>query len=163
MWHNVVWIGGIWVVGSIIAWLIVRRTAPRDDSKCRSSQVTTCIGHIWGVTSPAGSCIRPDIAKPSPSRPKGRLLCGAKTRAGGCCQVRAEPGKARCRFRSGKSTGPNTQAGRARIAEAQRLRWRCVPAGPWPLGRDPRWPLSFSGVPANRRKPLCSESTKPRP
>jgi hypothetical protein len=36
----------------------------------------------------------------------------------------AEPGKARCRFHGGKSTGPKTQAGRARIAEAQRLRWR---------------------------------------
>jgi hypothetical protein len=60
----------------------------------------------------------------SPSRRKGRRLCGAKTRAGGCCQARAEPGKARCRFHGGKSTGPKTQAGRARIAEAQRLRWR---------------------------------------
>src|SRR4029077_20450803 len=57
------------------------------------------------------------------SHRKGRLLCGAKTRAGGCCQVRAEPGKARCRFHGGKSTGPKTQAGRARMAEAQRLRW----------------------------------------
>jgi hypothetical protein len=59
----------------------------------------------------------------SPNWRKGRLLCGAKTRAGGCCQVRAELGKARCRFHGGKSTGPKTRAGRARIAEAQRLRW----------------------------------------
>jgi hypothetical protein len=28
----------------------------------------------------------------------------AKTRAGGRCQVRAEPGRARCRFHGGKST-----------------------------------------------------------
>ena len=34
----------------------------------------------------------------------------------------------------------------------------CVPAGRWPPGRDPRRPLSTSGVPANRRKPLCSEA-----
>jgi hypothetical protein len=59
-----------------------------------------------------------------PSRRRGRRLCSAKTRAGGCCEVRAEPGKARCRFHGGKSTGPKTEAGRARIAEAQRLRWR---------------------------------------
>src|SRR6476620_589035 len=58
------------------------------------------------------------------SHRKGRLLCGAKTRAGGRCQVRAEPGKARCRLHGGKSPGPKTQAGRARIAEAQRERWR---------------------------------------
>jgi hypothetical protein len=56
-------------------------------------------------------------------RRKGRRLCGAKTRAGGYCQGRAEPAKARCRFHGGNSTGPKTPAGRARIAEAQRLRW----------------------------------------
>jgi hypothetical protein len=66
--------------------------------------------------------------QPSPNRRKGRLLCGAKTRAGGCCQVRAELGKARCRFHGGKSTGPKTEAGRSRIAEAQRLRWRAYRA-----------------------------------
>jgi hypothetical protein len=66
--------------------------------------------------------------RPSPKRRKGRLLCGAKTRAGGCCQVRAEPGKARCRFHGVKSTGPKTPAGRARIAEAPaRLQRREAP------------------------------------
>ena len=65
----------------------------------------------------------------SPSRRLGWRLCGAKTRAGGCCQVRAEPGKARCRFHGGKSTGPKTQAGRARIAEAQRLRGAPIERG----------------------------------
>jgi hypothetical protein len=64
-------------------------------------------------------------SKQSPrGRLRGRPLCGAKTRAGGSCKVRAEPGKARCRFHGGKSTGPRTQAGRGRIAESQRRRWR---------------------------------------
>jgi hypothetical protein len=62
--------------------------------------------------------------QPSPKRRKGQFLCAAKTRAGACCQVRAEPGKARCRFHGGKSTDPKTLAGRARIADAQRQRWR---------------------------------------
>jgi hypothetical protein len=70
--------------------------------------------------------VEPDMTlaseRTSPSRRKGRRLCGAKTRAGGCCQVGAERSKARCRFHGGKSTGPKTQAGRARIAEAQRQR-----------------------------------------
>jgi hypothetical protein len=57
-------------------------------------------------------------------RRRRRPLCGAKTRAGGSCQVRAEPGRARCRFHGGKSTGPKTDEGRTRIAEAQRRRWR---------------------------------------
>ena len=38
--------------------------------------------------------------------------------------VRVELGKARCRFHGGLSAGPKTEAGRARIAEAQRRRWR---------------------------------------
>jgi hypothetical protein len=55
---------------------------------------------------------------------KDRPLCGARTRAGGACVMRVEFGKARCRFHGGLSTGPKTEAGRARIAEAQRRRWR---------------------------------------
>ena len=55
---------------------------------------------------------------------KDRPRCGAKTRAGGTCLVRVELGKARCRFHGGLSTGPKTKAGRARIAQAQRRRWR---------------------------------------
>jgi hypothetical protein len=57
-------------------------------------------------------------------RRKDRPRCGARTRAGGSCMVRVEPGKARCRFHGGLSTGPKTAAGRARIAEVQRRRWR---------------------------------------
>lgn len=52
-----------------------------------------------------------------------RPRCKAKTRAGGECAVRVEAGKRRCRFHGGKSTGPRTAEGRARIAEAQRRRW----------------------------------------
>src|ERR1700730_14206054 len=57
-------------------------------------------------------------------RRKDRPRRGAKTRAVGTCMVRVELGKARCRFHGGLSTGPKTEAGRARIAEAQRRRWR---------------------------------------
>lgn len=38
--------------------------------------------------------------------------------------MRVELGKRRCRFHGGLSTGPKTEAGRARIAEAQRRRWK---------------------------------------
>jgi hypothetical protein len=57
-------------------------------------------------------------------RRKDRPRCGAKTRAGRPCRMRVEFAKARCRFHGGLSTGPKTEAGRARIAEAQRRRWR---------------------------------------
>lgn len=45
--------------------------------------------------------------------------CGAKTRAGAPCQKPALRGRARCQLHGGKSTGPRTEAGRARIAAAQ--------------------------------------------
>jgi hypothetical protein len=67
----------------------------------------------------------------SPLRRKERPRCDARTRQGSCCLVRVEPGKRRCRFHGGLSTGPRTAEGKARIAAAQRRRWaecraRCV-------------------------------------
>jgi hypothetical protein len=52
-----------------------------------------------------------------------RVVCGAKTRKGGECRNKSEPGRARCKFHGGKSTGPKTPEGKARIAEAQKARW----------------------------------------
>jgi hypothetical protein len=52
-----------------------------------------------------------------------RVCCGAQTRKGQPCRLLAEPGRRRCKFHGGKSTGPRTPEGRARIAEAQRRRW----------------------------------------
>ena len=85
------------------------------------------MGSYWETCKVMSAC-----DQTSPSRRKGRLLCGAKTRAGGCCQVRAEPGKARCRFHGGRSTGPKTQAGRARIAEAAVARLSREASSEWP-------------------------------
>ena len=59
-----------------------------------------------------------------PLKRKYRPRCSAKTRAGVPCIMRVVPGKQRCRFHGGLSTGPRTVEGRARIAEAQRRRWR---------------------------------------
>jgi hypothetical protein len=59
----------------------------------------------------------------SPLPRKERPVCGARNRRGKPCGVRVEPGRARCRFHGGLSTGPKTAAGRARIAAAQRRRW----------------------------------------
>ena len=44
--------------------------------------------------------------------------------AGAPCKNKAISGKRRCRFHGGLSTGPKTEAGRARIAAAQKKRWR---------------------------------------
>lgn len=42
--------------------------------------------------------------------------CGAKTRAGAPCKRAAISGKGRCPLHGGRSTGPRTEAGRAKIA-----------------------------------------------
>ncbi|WP_299508701.1 HGGxSTG domain-containing protein [Cypionkella sp.] len=52
-----------------------------------------------------------------------RVICGAKTRKSGACRNKSEPGKRRCKFHGGKSTGAKTPEGLARISEAQRRRW----------------------------------------
>ena len=50
--------------------------------------------------------------KPKPAK---RVLCGAKRhRDGQPCQALSEPGKRRCRFHGGRSTGPRTPEGKAR-------------------------------------------------
>ena len=63
-----------------------------------------------------------------PLKRRYRPRCCAKTRAGAPCIMRVVPGKRRCRFHGGLSTGPRTVEGKARIAEAQRRRWRAFRA-----------------------------------
>lgn len=52
-----------------------------------------------------------------------QVPCCAMTRKGQPCRMQSEPGRKRCKFHGGRSTGPRTLEGRARIAEAQRRRW----------------------------------------
>lgn len=58
-----------------------------------------------------------------PVPPSGPQLCGARTRQGRPC-VRRALRNGRCRNHGGASTGPLTEAGRARIGIAQRKRWQ---------------------------------------
>ncbi|WP_370640260.1 HGGxSTG domain-containing protein [Aurantimonas sp. HBX-1] len=52
-----------------------------------------------------------------------RPTCGALNRKGGLCKLRVDPGRRRCRLHGGRSTGPRTDEGKARVAQAQRKRW----------------------------------------
>ena len=57
-------------------------------------------------------------------KPRSKIRCGARRkRDGQPCQCPVEPGRRRCRFHGGLSTGPKTMEGRDRIAAAQRARW----------------------------------------
>lgn len=60
-----------------------------------------------------------------------RPQCGAKCRDGHACRAPAvwdklnnRPRNDRCKLHGGMSTGPRTMEGKARIAAAQRERWR---------------------------------------
>jgi len=54
---------------------------------------------------------------------RGRPFCGARCRDGHPCRRKSEPQRERCRLHGGRSTGPKTTAGKARIGAAQRERW----------------------------------------
>ena len=43
--------------------------------------------------------------------------CNARTRKGGACRCRPLPGKKRCALHGGASTGPKTEAGKAKARE----------------------------------------------
>jgi hypothetical protein len=52
-----------------------------------------------------------------------RVRCGARTRQGAACKRLPVPGSERCKNHGGLSSGPRTEAGKQRIAAAQRRRW----------------------------------------
>ena len=81
-------------VGVVACWCGGPHTEPRVDRKGRTVQMRV------------------------PRRP-----CGAKTRKGAPCQAAALT-NGRCGFHGGLSTGPRTSEGKARLALAQRERWR---------------------------------------
>ena len=57
------------------------------------------------------------------AKARRRVVCAAKTRKGKPCRNKSEPGRRRCKYHGGMSTGPRTPEGRQRIAQAQRRRW----------------------------------------
>jgi len=59
---------------------------------------------------------RMTLAHSVPDKSTQRVLCGAKRhRDGQPCQAKSEPGKQRCRFHGGRSTGPKTEEGKRRV------------------------------------------------
>lgn len=64
-----------------------------------------------------------------------RVLCEARRhRDGEPCQSKSEPGKKRCRFHGGRSTGPRSPEGRARaLANLRQYRGRTQAENPNPL------------------------------
>ena len=91
---------------------------------CPATRDLTCSDPTCGAGGKCKSLAELGLAGDrSPLQRRERPRCGAKTRKGVPCLVRVEPGKRRCRFHGGLSTGPRTAEGKARIAAAQRMRW----------------------------------------
>jgi hypothetical protein len=91
---------------------------------CPAKRQRTCSDVVCGLGARCKRMAELGLAGDgSPLRRKERPRCGARTRKGPTCLVRVEPGKRRCRFHGGLSTGPRTPEGKARIAAAQRRRW----------------------------------------
>lgn len=58
-----------------------------------------------------------------------RVICGATTRKNTKCKNKSEPGRRRCKFHGGMSTGARTPEGIERIRQAQLRRWARARAG----------------------------------
>ncbi|MBB1498543.1 helix-turn-helix transcriptional regulator [Paracoccus sp. MC1862] len=85
-----------------------------------------------------------------------RVPCGAKTRKGTPCRNKSEPGKRRCKFHGGLSTGARTPEGIERIRDTQRRRWakardKSVSASTDNQAPDPAVTRDLSKAPAHAR------------
>jgi hypothetical protein len=79
-------------------------------------QKITCVDPVCGMGAACHSMRAIGLAGDgTPPKRKLRPRCGAQNRQGRPCAVRVEPGKARCRFHGGLSSGPRTADGKARI------------------------------------------------
>jgi hypothetical protein len=83
------------------------------------------------------------MAKPGPHG-KDKQRCGARVRhRHGFCRKRPVPGKERCRFHGGRSTGPLTDDGKARSLAAMRAgrqRWLAAMHAKKAAGEIERFP-----------------------
>ncbi|MFC0280568.1 HGGxSTG domain-containing protein [Falsigemmobacter intermedius] len=91
-----------------------------------------CARAVWGVRMRARIAAENRAIELSLQRLKAqyavaadqrRVRCNAKTRKGTHCWCSSAPGKQRCKYHGGLSTGARTEEGRERIAQAQRRRW----------------------------------------
>lgn len=102
-----------------------RQSLARQKDGSADAQVQTLVA--WGEAQQAKRAVLRHARKAA----QRQVRCGALTRKGTACWNWSEPGRRRCKVHGGRSTGPTTPEGRARIAEAQRRRWAA-----WRAARD---------------------------
>lgn len=111
------------VINAIVTeWAVITGINKLAKFKANQPDASGINAHFAHARAPAYESERaPGIKRPfraparmSSARPL-RVICGAKRhRDGQPCQAKSEPGKRRCRFHGGRSTGPRTDSGRAR-------------------------------------------------
>jgi hypothetical protein len=106
-----------------------RRSAAMKESWARRKgqiDVADDLGQLNAIDAPnvrARTRASSAITAATVQAARDQRLCMARTRKGTPCIRRVVPGRDRCPSHGGKSTGPKTEAGKARIAAAQRVRW----------------------------------------
>lgn len=86
---------------------------------------------------------------------KVHLQCGAKTREGTPCQCKCLPGKRRCKFHGGMSTGPRTVEGKERSANNLKKAQKALAA------KSPEWRSAVARK-AARTKRIRREAERKR-
>ena len=105
------------------------RISPQYARARESEPVSAAALLAAGHLSPADRKMLRAMARWEAAQARKRAPCGARTRKGHPCRNLSEPSRRRCKFHGGKSTGPRTAEGRARIAAAMRERHRRKRAG----------------------------------
>ena len=99
---------------------------------------------VWGFTDYEQIRLDKECARASKMlaqrEARRQVRCNAKTRKGTPCKVLSEPGKRRCKFHGGLSTGPKTVEGRTNISKAQKRRWVN-----WRLQKAESWTTALKG------------------
>lgn len=95
--------------------------ARANDSGTGVLQVTQAVS---GISTRFAQARAREIASAA-TRATRRVTCGAKTRTGKPCRSKSLPGKRRCKWHGGCSTGPKTTEGKARaLANLKQSRLR---------------------------------------
>ncbi len=104
----------------LIQWAELTGIAYEDLSKLKTSEGNSGIGGPFRARAYDFGAVLPSwaeewIAKHKVRQTRKRVICGARRhRDGQPCQAKSEPGKRRCKWHGGRSTGPRTPDGKKR-------------------------------------------------
>lgn len=104
----------------LIQWADLTGVAYEDLSKLKTSEGNSGIGgpfraRAYDFGAPIPTWAEDWLARSRTKQSTTRVICGSRRRRDGKpCQAKSEPGKKRCKWHGGASTGPRTAQGRAK-------------------------------------------------